>query len=231
MTDNPLLLREVAKKLKNIRQFRNSHSAGKLELLNFLRTEKIKARVDFPSKKRPAFYVPAKYWLEVRPGNFQTALTRRRDEEKEGDYLISASYFVDEYIAWFSKSSPRDEHELKSALLNAKRKIVPYVFESEWSKFVSDTGLDTTEIINEQKRSKAGAPEHEKWAPILVQIAAILIADEAKQAPQVAAEKIAEKAMERVEQALGKGDMLKIETVAVRVRQIRQEVGKLKRTP
>lgn len=231
MTDNPLLLREVAKKIKATRRHRNSQSAGKLELLTFLRTEKIKASVDFPSHEQPSFNVPAKYWKDVKSGDFQNAISRQPAKGNKGDYLMRAKLFVDQYVTWLLQNhGPSDKiDELTAAFRAFDKKVEVFVLESEWSRFVSDEGLDTTEIINEQKRSKAGAPEHEKWAPLLVQIAALLITEDTKQGRQVAAEKIAARAMERVEEDLGKGDMPKADTVAGKVRDIRHEVSRLKK--
>jgi hypothetical protein len=67
MADSPLLLREIAAKLKATSKFKQSHSGGKLELLRFLKNESIKAKIDFLSERGARVRCSRKILAGCRP--------------------------------------------------------------------------------------------------------------------------------------------------------------------
>ena len=128
------------------------------------------------------------------------------------------------YADWFVANGASKD-ELAAALRAAKRRIPVYILESDWSHFVEETQLDTREVTNVQSRSRAGNHEHEKWAPILVQVAGILIAEVAES--DRAAEEVAKDARSRLDDS--DPSIPKIGTIAGKIRQIRQVAKDLSR--
>lgn len=216
-SDVRLMLSEVATRLKASHRYKRSKSAGRQELLNLLMNGSLKAKIEFPTAGRPSLDIPDTYWKDVAPGEFRQALNRNNNKNKTGDYLIQSAEMAIPYAAWFFHNGASKD-ELEAVLRAAKRRIPVYILESDWTKFVEETHLDTREVTNVQPRSRAGKHEHEKWAPILVQVAGILIAEGARS--DRAAEEVAEHAKSRLDD--GDPSIPKIGSIAGKIRQIRQ---------
>jgi hypothetical protein len=218
-SEDRLTLRDAAARLRATPKYRSSRSAGRGELLNALISGRLKAKIEFPTPARPSFDVPVAYWKGVIPGEFRKALIR--DRSKTGDYLVRPHEMTASYADWFlTNAANRDE--LVALVRNAITRIPVFVVERDWNKFVEETQLDTREIANVQSRSRAGNRENEKWAPILVQVAAILITEIGQK--ERGAEKVANDAVKR----LGDQPFIPdIPTIAEKIRDIRRLVKEI----
>ena len=173
MPDDRIILREVALRLQAFKDFRNSRSRGRLDLLGFLRSGELTAQFIYPSLKAPEIAIPQAYWMKIKSGDFQTALTRNLDSKRKGDYLVYAQDFAGQYASWLkSEGLGSDVPEIESAIKVTEEKCEVFVLESEWTRFCKDKGLDTVEHAAERPRPgkandrwRAGATCWYTWPP------------------------------------------------------------------
>lgn len=229
--DDRIPLREAADRLAGYNRYRRTQSRGKRELLKLLQGEKIQAAFEFPSEARPQVNVPATFWKDTRSGDFLAQLTNSARHGRQGQFLISPVKFVDGYVSWFAKNYLGDgvneaarrsaAAELTSALAGIRKKIEVFILESEWACFVQSAGLDEIEHQDRVVKSTRGRRPREEWETVLVEVASQMLAHDSRgRAIENEQTAIANSALSRAENDLGRSVHLKAETVAKKIRLI-----------
>jgi hypothetical protein len=230
-------LREAAIRLTGYPRFRKTQSRGRRELLELLQGQVTHAAFDFPSDARPRIDIPVQFWLDTPSGDFQAQLTSDSRRGKHGQFLIDPAKFVGRYAAWFSNNYLEEgvtaekrtvaPSELASALVGMHTKKEAYILESEWARFVG--GLEQVEHHDESAKSARGRRAFESWEAVLVDVAAELLARQAKGLNlEEQQSMIAAKAVSSAERVLKKGVLLpKVETVAKKIRHILDRMNDL----
>jgi hypothetical protein len=230
-TDARLTLREVAGRLSGYRQFKETRTRGRQELLKLLQADEIRAAFYFPSAAKPRILIPAEWWLDVPSGRFQSKLTWNSQRGQRRQFLVEPAKFAGPYAAWFAGNYPDRGRsaetaasvsaELASALINMNKKREVYILESEWGRFVRDAGLEKVEHHDEPGKLTKGRRPLEAWEVVLVEVASELLA---RQALGLSLEEqqstIAAVALSRAEKLKKGASFPEIETVTKKIRQI-----------
>jgi hypothetical protein len=227
-TDARIPLREAATRLADYRRYQKTRSGGKRELLQLLQGQQVRAVFDFPSDARLRIGIPANFWIATHSGEFLAQLTSNSKRGKHGQFLINPAKFIAQYVAWFSNeylgegiSEERRATaaaEVASALVGMKTEKEACILESEWARFVQDTGLDQAEHHNEAAKSNKGRKPREGWDVVFVEVASEMLARQ-KLGQGLEQLKIAKVALSRA-RASGHTLDLKPDTVAKKIREI-----------
>jgi hypothetical protein len=215
MDEDRIALRELGESLINTGVYRKSTSRGRAELLGLLRSGKLMARFDFPSKERPQIPVPASYWRDVKIGEFRKALDSTKSNK--GDYVVDPAKFATEYLNWFSQNRrlPDDADELSAALRAGSTKAEVYVLAEDWEKF--SEGLDAKQHSTTPQKSSRGRSENPNWSAILVELAVELLKANRDSRPETG--EIVANALKRVT-AREKSVLPKTDTIEKKVNEI-----------
>jgi hypothetical protein len=237
--DPRLALRDVALMLREYQPFKKTNSGGKRELLDLLKSGQIQAFFDYPSTLGPQIAIPAKFWLDIPSGQFQTLLVRKSgssDRETSGHFLVKPAKFVNEYITWLKSHFPLNSSagltddvavEIASALASKLKQREVYVPETEWNRFV-DSKLDITRVDEVPGKSTRGRDALRSWDVVLVEVAAELLVRQLRGEHLDEHSTIASIALERAKKKLASNNPApKVDTVAKKVSEILERINDL----
>ena len=179
VTEPNVPLREVAKRLAQIRRLPNGKTAVP-ELLGLLKLGELKAGFEFPGTSVLWISIPTSYWTAVSTGKFGSLRYVAGDRKKTGTYEVEISDFVDEYIQAVSRriegttpgSITAFLNEMKKALSASQHAYEVAITAEDWANYLERHQIREPAV---QKKSSGGRHPKTSWHHLTPIIAAYMM--------------------------------------------------------